>query len=96
MSVHRQQIMVLHSLDADLGSEVVAWAVYDGSLAEDEVQMQTGSEQAPPYSSVLDAMRDGWRVFQASPMPERSAAAGTGQLANEYWLDRIVQVNETD
>ena len=70
--------------------------MYDGSLAEDEVQMQTGSEKVPPYSSVLDAMRDGWRVFQASPMPERSAAAGTGQLANEYWLDRIVQVNETD
>ena len=43
----------------------------------------------PPYSSVLDAMRDGWRVFQASPLPERSAAAGTGQLANEYWLERI-------
>ena len=72
---------------------MVAWAVYDGSLGRDGVQMQTGSEDAPPYGSVLDAMRDGWRVFQASPMPERSASLGTGQLANEYWLERMVEVD---
>ena len=90
----RQQILILHLRNADLGSEVTAWALYDGALGPDEVQMQTGSEAAPPYESVLDAMRDGWRVFQASPMPERSAGAGTGQLANEYWLERMVETDE--
>ena len=61
-------------------------------MAADAVQMQTGSEYEPPYDSVLAAMRDGWRVFQASPLPERSAATGTGQLANEFWLERNVNV----
>ena len=95
MSFQRQQILILHLINADLGSEVVAWAIYDGTLGQNDVQMQTGSEDSPPYSSVLDAMRDGWRVFQASPMPERSAGIGTGQLANEYWLERIVEVDES-
>lgn len=89
MTKPRQQILVLHLESGDLGSSTVAWALYDGRLGPDEVQMQAGSENEPPYPSVLDAMRDGWRVFQASPLPERSAAAGTGQLANEFWLERI-------
>ena len=89
MTEARQQILVLHSESGDLGSSTVAWALYDGTLDPDEVQMQAGSQNEPPYTSVLDAMRDGWRVFQASPLPERSASTGTGQLANEFWLERI-------
>ncbi len=92
MSPVRQQILILHLESGDLGSEAVAWALYDGALPADAVQMQTGSEYEPPYDSVLAAMRDGWRVFQASPLPERSAATGTGQLANEFWLERNVEV----
>ena len=92
MSPVRQQILILHLQSGDLGSPTVAWALYDGALPADTVQMQTGSEYEPPYDSVLDAMRDGWRVFQASPQPERSAATGTGQLANEFWLERNVEV----
>jgi hypothetical protein len=92
MSPVRQQILILHLQSGDLGSEAVAWALYDGALPADAVQMQTGSEYEPPYDSVLAAMRDGWRVFQASPQPERSAATGTGQLANEFWLERSVEV----
>ncbi len=92
MSPVRQQILILHLQSGDLGSQTVAWALYDGALPADAVQMQTGSEYQAPYESVLDAMRDGWRVFQASPQPERSAATGTGQLANEFWLERNVEV----
>ena len=55
-------------------------------MAADAEQMQTGSEYEPPYDSVLAAMRDGWRVFQASRCRNASAATGTGQLANEFWL----------
>ncbi len=91
MSSARQQVLILHLTSGDLASPTVAWALYDGALEADAVQMQSGSELEPPYDSVLAAMRDGWRVFQASPLPERSAATGTGQLANEFWLERIVQ-----
>ena len=88
----RQQILILHLRSGDLASATVGWARYDGTMAEDEVQMQAGDELEPPYSSVLAAMRDGWQVIQISPAPERSAATGTGQLANEYVLQRMVSV----
>lgn len=91
----RQQVLILHLMNADLGSDVTAWALYDGALGPDEVQMQAGSEDTPPYGSVLDAMRDGWRVFQASAMPERSAGQGIGQLANEFWLERMVETDDS-
>ena len=56
MTSARQQVLVLHLTDGDLGSTTVAWAFYDGTLSADDVQMQAGSENEPPYSSVLDAM----------------------------------------
>ena len=77
-----------------MGRTLPRGRLYDGALGPDEVQMQAGSEDTPPYGSVLDAMRDGWRVFQASAMPERSAGEGIGQLANEYWLERMVETDE--
>ena len=92
MDDRRQQILILHLRSGDLASATVGWALYDGTMAEDEVQMQAGDELEPPYDSVLAAMRDGWQVIQISPAPERSAETGTGQLANEYVLQRMVSV----
>ena len=66
MTSARQQVLVLHLTDGDLGSTTVAWAFYDGTLSADDVQMQAGSENEPPYSSVLDAMRC---LLYTSPSP---------------------------
>ena len=63
MTSARQQVLVLHLNDGDLGSTTVAWAFYDGTLSADDVQMQ----------AVTGAKCRCW----------------TGQLANEYWLERI-------
>ncbi len=86
----RQKLLFLNLRNGDLNSEVVAWALYDGSLDADEVQMQAGSENVPPYPTAMAALRDGWRVLQASPVPERSAGQGLGGLANEYMLEKLV------
>ena len=88
----RQQLLILHLRSADLASDTVAWALYDGALPSSHVQMQSGDQTEPPYESVLAAMRDGWRVIQLGSLPERSAAAGMGQLVNEYVLERMVDV----
>ena len=86
----RQKLLFLNLRNGDLNSEIMAWALYDGSLSEDEVQMQAGSVNVPPYPTGIAAMRDGWRVIQASPVPERRVGEGLGGLSNEYILEKLV------
>ena len=67
----KQKILVLYLHNPDLNSRVVAWSLYDGTGAQPDVPEKdnrygapTGSAADPPYESVVDAMRDGWRVVQ--------------------------------
>ena len=67
----KQKILVLYLHNPDLNSRVVAWSMYDGTGAQPDVPVKdnrygapTGSAADPPYESVVDAMRDGWRVVQ--------------------------------
>ena len=53
--------MILWSQTPDLNGPIGAWASYDGT---GKVRHTTGDTTEPPYSSVLDAMKDGWRVIQ--------------------------------
>jgi hypothetical protein len=94
MSVLRQQILILHLAVPDLASRTVAWALYDGAKAKDELQMQTGDSDTPMYESVLDAMRDGWNVIQLPSLPVFLAGHEheQGHLPNEYVLERKVEV----
>ena len=52
-----------------------------------------GDADEPPYSSVLAAMRDGWRVIQLPQL--RAAAAGaehaTAFLEYEFVLEKMVE-----
>ena len=96
MSKLRQQILILNLASSDLASRTVAWALYDGALAADELQMQTGDSAEPPYVSVLAAMRDGWNVLQISPLPVYVPGHEheNGNLPYEYVLERKVTINE--
>ena len=52
-----------------LESEVIAWATYDGTGKNLHM---AGDSNAPPYPTGLDALLDGWRLFQASQsIPEQ-------------------------
>lgn len=66
---YRQQLMILHCASTDLLSPTVAWAVYDGAAPSGAAPMRTGDAKEPPYLSVLEAMRDGWRVLQVPQPP---------------------------
>lgn len=92
MSDLRQQILILHLANPDLESSTVAWALYDGSLPESRMQMNTGDQQEPPYPSVLHAMRDGWFVIQMASLPVylRGSEHESGHLPYEYILERRV------
>lgn len=96
MSTTRQQILVLQLSDPDLDSRTVAWSFYDGAKSADELQMQTGDSNEPPYASVLAAMRDGWKVIQFPQLPYlvREHEHDVGHLPYEYVLERMVGINE--
>jgi hypothetical protein len=51
-----------------------------------------GDEDEPPYSSVLAAMRDGWRVIQLPQLREAAPGAEheTAFLPYEFVLEKLV------
>lgn len=86
MAEERQQILILHANSLNLTSAVVAWALFDGTQPSDE-QMRTGDADEPPYATVVDAMRDGWRVIQ---LPQPPNELDPGYLDHEFVLERMV------
>ena len=94
MSKLRQQILILHLSNSELDSQTIAWALYDGALPSDKIQMQSGDQDKAPYRSVLDAMRDGWFVLQVPTLPYyvRGHDHEVGHLPYEYVLERKVEI----
>ncbi len=87
----RQKLLVLYSHTPDLNSHVTAWAIYDGTGKEHHT---TGDSDTPPYGSVLDAMKQGWRVIQ---FPQLFPAypgmeLNTSYLRFEYILEKLEEV----
>jgi hypothetical protein len=86
-----QQLLFLAVANPNPTSPVVAWSHFDGS---GQTHAMAGDSDSPPYETVLDAMRDGWRVLQAPQL----MPAGPGQehetafLKFEYVLERLVEV----
>ncbi len=91
-SSQRQKLLVLYTHSPDLNSKVVAWSLFDGTTTE---QPSTASADEPPYESVTDAMRDGWRVIQ---FPQQFPAYPgmeyhTSYLKFEYILEKLGQID---
>jgi IS1 family transposase len=87
----RQQLLWLWTADSNLVSGVVAWTYHDGNdLSADLMDV--------PYERGVDALGDGWRLIQASPLSTRSAddAHATGVLEYEWLFERIVARPEAE
>ncbi len=93
----RQQILFLQLANPDLAAPTIGWALFDGAAAKGARQMQSGDQSEPPYRSVLDAMRDGWFVFQVPTLPYFVAGREheTGHLPYEYVLERKVTIDDS-
>jgi hypothetical protein len=87
----RQKVMVLYLADSSLEAHVVAWARWDGT---GERTHMSGDSDEPPYATGLDALLDGWRLFQFSTL--RPEAPGeefrTTYLKYEFAFERLVEV----
>lgn len=85
-----QDILVLFQTAPALDTQVVAWARYEaskGTRIQDLVE-----ESDPPYSTAMEAMRDGWQVIQMSEMKHRppgDAAYEDGPLPYQTVLSRF-------
>ncbi len=84
----RQQVLFLYLEHSGLDGRVVGWSFHDGARRDNELP---GS---PPYARGSDALADGWRLLQASPVPARAPGAErvTGRLEHEFVFERLVTV----
>ncbi|MCO8127180.1 hypothetical protein NHL50_08160 [Acidimicrobiia bacterium EGI L10123] len=85
-SAQRQQVLFLYLEHSGLDGRVVAWSFHDGS------GRATDLDGSPPYATGTGALRDGWRLLQASPVPQRLPGAErvAGRLEHELVFERIV------
>ena len=87
----RQQVLVLYLEKSALDSPVVGWSRYDGTARDDHT---TGDSLSPPYKTGLDALQDGWRLFQASQLipPYPGHEHETSFQKHEFFFERLVEV----
>jgi hypothetical protein len=87
--VPKQQLLILYATSSSPDSPVGAWSLFDGTGREKHM---AGDGGEPPYSSVLAAMRDGWRVIQLPQLrpPARGAEHETAFLEYEFVLEKLV------
>jgi hypothetical protein len=89
----RQKLLLLYSRNPSLDSDIGAWTVYDATGRETHT---TGDSDTPPYRSVFDAMKDGWRVIQ---FPQQFPAypgmeLNTSYLRWEYILEKMEEIGD--
>lgn len=85
----RQQVLVLYLLNSALDSYVVGWSRYDGTGTTSPT---TGDSEEPPYETGLDALKDGWRLIQASQLiPSYPGHEyDVSFLKHEFFFEKIV------
>lgn len=85
----KQQVLVLYLASSALDSPVVGWTSYDGT---GRTTPTAGDSDEPPYATGLDALRDGWRLFQASQLipPYPGHEYDTSFLKHEFFFEKLV------
>ena len=88
----RQQVLVLYLANSALDTPVVAWATYDGTGRETHM---AGDQETPPYATGLHALKDGWRLFQASTMQPhaRGVEFDLSYLKYEFMFEKLIDTS---
>lgn len=86
----RQQVLFLYLATSALDTPVVGWSLYDGS--NDDPTPPVEARPEPPYATGVDALRDGWRLIQASslPPPSPETARQVSYLKHEFVFEKMV------
>ena len=84
----RQRVLVLYLANSALDAPVVGWSSYDGT---GRTTPTAGDGDEPPYETGVDALRDGWRLFQASQLipPNPGHEYDTSFLKHEFFFEKL-------
>ncbi|MEU7743261.1 hypothetical protein [Nonomuraea sp. NPDC049158] len=84
----KQEVLVLYLATSALDAPVVGWSRYDGTGRTDPT---AGDGDEPPYTTGVDALRDGWRLFQASQLipPYPGHEYDTSFLKHEFFFEKL-------
>lgn len=87
LNSEKQIIMYLYSKSTNPRSPIGSWSIFDATVADEPVL----PSQDAPYDSVLDAVRDGWRIVHF-PRPElyNFTDVENAYLSYEFILEKIV------
>ena len=90
--MRRQTVLVLYLSNSALDSPVVAWTRYDGTARK---RHMAGDEEEPPYRTGLDALKDGWRLFQASQLNPHAPGVefDVSYLKYEFWFEQLTEAS---
>ena len=89
MSTLRQQVLVLYLSTSALDAKVVGWSRYDGT---GRTNPTTGDSDEPPYETGVEALQDGWRLLQISPLmpPYPGHEYDVSFLKHEFLFEKLV------
>ena len=93
MSAVRQQVLILYLSSSALDAPVIGWARHDGADRDDQDRAaEPGDGDEPPYARGIDALRDGWRLIQASPLVAHVPGSEftTSYLKYEFFFEKLV------
>ncbi|MCG9129391.1 hypothetical protein JT359_17520 [Candidatus Poribacteria bacterium] len=87
LNAEKQVVLYLYSKSTNPRSPIGAWSMFDATAPDEPVL----PSQDTPYASVLDAVRDGWRIVQF-PRPElyNFTDVENAYLSYEFILEKIV------
>ncbi|MFA9565296.1 MAG: hypothetical protein ACERLM_11415 [Acidimicrobiales bacterium] len=90
--MQRQQVLVLYLATSALDTPVVGWSLYDGAAGGPTAPVE--DRPAPPYQTGVDALRDGWRLIQASPLlpPDPETERQVSYLKHEFIFEKLVEI----
>ncbi|HEY1175665.1 MAG TPA: hypothetical protein VGF17_05880 [Phytomonospora sp.] len=85
----RQQVLVLYLATSALDAKVIGWSRYDGT---GRTNPAAGDSDEPPYETGVEALLDGWRLFQVSPLtpPYPGGEYETSFLKHEFLFEKLV------
>ena len=87
LNSQKQLLLYLYSKSTNPRSPIGGWALYDATAPDEPVL----PSQDAPYTSVLDAVKDGWRIVQF-PRPElyTFTDVDNAYLTYEFILEKFV------
>lgn len=90
--MQRQQVLVLYLATSALDTPVVGWSLYDGAASGPTPPVE--DRPSPPYATGVDALRDGWRLIQASPLlpPNSETERQASYLKHEFIFEKLIEM----